>query len=80
VVLWLHSGGVANLWAVEWKSDERVGTFIGAGLEGEDGEFGHVLVEAEGEHAADGAIAYDDVVCVPFGYFDGIEAGESEGD
>ena len=35
---------MANLWAVEWKSDERVGIFIGAGLEGEDGEFGHVLV------------------------------------
>jgi hypothetical protein len=29
---------------------------IGAGLEGEDGEFGRVLVEVEGEHAADGAM------------------------
>jgi hypothetical protein len=71
---------MAKLWAVEGKGDERVGMFIGAGLEEEDGEFERVLVEAESEHAADGAIAYDDVVCVLFGHFDGIEAGESEGD
>jgi hypothetical protein len=71
---------VADLWDAEGKGDEWAGMLIGAGFEDEDGEFGRELEEAGGEHAASDAIASDVVVCILFGHFDGIEAGESEDD